>query len=145
MVKFVDTTLFFSQGYSLASQLGHSIVPSLFTFKNEDPQPADLSGSQYKDEFVTAGGVPLSENAWSGGYIAGTSIGKQAVSAQLDEANSGGLSTVLVVPEISELTEDAIARSNHISHDGGRLKSISSLSKRDMVDAVAKNRAIPDF
>ncbi|KAL6209442.1 hypothetical protein ACLB2K_020384 [Fragaria x ananassa] len=44
----------------------------------------------------------------------------------------GGLSTVLVVPEISELTEDAVARSNHISHDGGRLKSISSLSKRDM-------------
>ncbi|CAB4275080.1 unnamed protein product [Prunus armeniaca] len=70
--------------------------------------------SQYKDEFVTAGGVPLSEismntmeskiqshlffagevlnvdgitggfnfqNAWSGGYIAGTSIGKQAVGA----------------------------------------------------------------
>ncbi|KAM5581476.1 hypothetical protein ABKV19_010614 [Rosa sericea] len=77
--------------------------------------------SQYKDEFVTAGGVPLSEislntmeskiqsrlffagevlnvdgitggfnfqNAWSGGYIAGTSIGKQAGSAKLCEANS---------------------------------------------------------
>ncbi|KAM2992252.1 hypothetical protein FF2_044489 [Malus domestica] len=220
------------QGYSLASQLGHSIVdpvPSLFTFKIEDPQLRDLSGvgpvlvthwgfsgpailrlsawgacvlagnlildfapdvhiedlksivtqhknkfakhklsnsypsefglvkrfwiyllgrqdlhgdtlwasisknslislahmlkncnfyvtgkSQYKDEFVTAGGVPLSEislntmeskiqsrlffagevlnvdgitggfnfqNAWSGGYIAGTSIGKRAVSS----------------------------------------------------------------
>ncbi|KAM1323772.1 hypothetical protein PS2_044622 [Malus domestica] len=70
--------------------------------------------SQYKDEFVTAGGVPLSEislntmeskiqsrlffagevlnvdgitggfnfqNAWSGGYISGTSIGKRAVSS----------------------------------------------------------------
>ncbi|RXH89500.1 hypothetical protein DVH24_031857 [Malus domestica] len=35
------------QGYSLASQLGHSIVdpvPSLFTFKIEDPQLRDLSG-----------------------------------------------------------------------------------------------------
>nr|XP_024928933.2 uncharacterized protein YtfP isoform X3 [Ziziphus jujuba var. spinosa] len=51
---------------------------------------------QFKDEFVTAGGVPLSEvlnvdgvtggfnfqvkiilNAWSGGYIAGTSIGER--------------------------------------------------------------------
>ncbi|KAI5341039.1 hypothetical protein L3X38_020313 [Prunus dulcis] len=35
------------QGYSLASQLGHSIVdpvPSLFTFKIEDPRLADLSG-----------------------------------------------------------------------------------------------------
>lgn len=38
---------FSSQGYSLASQLGHSIVdpvPSLFTFKIEDPQLRDLSG-----------------------------------------------------------------------------------------------------
>uniref|UniRef100_A0A7N0V3B3 FAD/NAD(P)-binding oxidoreductase family protein n=1 Tax=Kalanchoe fedtschenkoi TaxID=63787 RepID=A0A7N0V3B3_KALFE len=71
---------------------------------------------QFKDEFVTAGGVPLSEislntmeskiqprlffagevlnidgvtggfnfqNAWSGGYIAGTSIGNQALNANL--------------------------------------------------------------
>ncbi|XP_010272207.1 PREDICTED: uncharacterized protein LOC104608047 [Nelumbo nucifera] len=73
---------------------------------------------QFKDEFVTAGGVPLSEvslntmesriqphlffagevlnidgvtggfnfqNAWSGGYIAGSSIGKLALSASLKE------------------------------------------------------------
>ncbi|KAJ4828402.1 hypothetical protein Tsubulata_027354 [Turnera subulata] len=54
---------------------------------------------QFKDEFVTAGGVPLSEvlnvdgvtggfnfqNAWSGGYIAGTSIGELAVSAASKE------------------------------------------------------------
>lgn len=73
---------------------------------------------QFKDEFVTAGGVPLSEislntmeskirshlffagevlnidgvtggfnfqNAWSGGFIAGTSIGEQAVGAALKE------------------------------------------------------------
>ncbi|KAL4653684.1 hypothetical protein ACB092_01G323300 [Castanea dentata] len=73
---------------------------------------------QFKDEFVTAGGVPLSEimlntmeskihshlyfagevlnvdgvtggfnfqNAWSGGYIAGTSIGKLAINAYLQE------------------------------------------------------------
>lgn len=73
---------------------------------------------QFKDEFVTAGGVPLSEislntmeskihshlyfagevlnvdgitggynfqNAWSGGYIAGTSIGKSALGAHLQE------------------------------------------------------------
>ncbi|KAM6549960.1 hypothetical protein CsatB_021636 [Cannabis sativa] len=36
-----------SQGFSLASQLGHSIidpVPSLFTFKTVDPQLAELSG-----------------------------------------------------------------------------------------------------
>lgn len=36
-----------SQGYSLASQLGHSIVdpvPSLFTFKTTDSQLAELSG-----------------------------------------------------------------------------------------------------
>ncbi|XP_062106717.1 uncharacterized protein LOC133818044 isoform X4 [Humulus lupulus] len=36
-----------SQGFSLASQLGHSIidpVPSLFTFKTLDPQLAELSG-----------------------------------------------------------------------------------------------------
>ncbi|XP_052191082.1 uncharacterized protein LOC127800495 [Diospyros lotus] len=35
------------QGYTLATQLGHSIVepvPSLFTFKIEDPQLAELSG-----------------------------------------------------------------------------------------------------
>ncbi|KAH9676295.1 hypothetical protein KPL70_019108 [Citrus sinensis] len=52
---------------------------------------------QFKDEFVTAGGVPLSEvlnvdgvtggfnfqNAWSGGYIAGTSIGKLSNDATL--------------------------------------------------------------
>ena len=40
-------SLFLCQGYSLASQLGHSIVdpvPSLFTFKIEDPRLADLSG-----------------------------------------------------------------------------------------------------
>ncbi|CAM8901329.1 unnamed protein product [Rhodiola kirilowii] len=50
---------------------------------------------QFKEEFVTAGGVPLSEvlnidgvtggfnfqNAWSGGFIAGTSIGKLASNA----------------------------------------------------------------
>ncbi|KAL3640151.1 hypothetical protein CASFOL_015119 [Castilleja foliolosa] len=74
---------------------------------------------QFKDEFVTAGGVPLSEiylnsmqsriksslffagevlnidgvtggfnfqNAWSGGYIAGTSIGKLAIADNLKEA-----------------------------------------------------------
>ncbi|KAK6128353.1 hypothetical protein DH2020_037904 [Rehmannia glutinosa] len=74
---------------------------------------------QFKDEFVTAGGVPLSEiylntmqsriqsrlffagevlnidgitggfnfqNAWSGGYIAGTSIGNMAIAANLKEA-----------------------------------------------------------
>ncbi|CAA3005819.1 uncharacterized protein LOC111400826 isoform X1 [Olea europaea var. sylvestris] len=74
---------------------------------------------QFKDEFVTAGGVPLSEislntmqsriqphlffagevlnidgitggfnfqNAWSGGYIAGTTIGNLAMAANLDEA-----------------------------------------------------------
>ncbi|XP_057481605.1 uncharacterized protein LOC130768548 isoform X3 [Actinidia eriantha] len=73
---------------------------------------------QFKDEFVTAGGIPLSEitlgtmesrirsnlffagevlnvdgvtggfnfqNAWSGGYIAGTSIGNLAVTARLKE------------------------------------------------------------
>ncbi|XP_050271458.1 uncharacterized protein LOC126715076 isoform X2 [Quercus robur] len=73
---------------------------------------------QFKDEFVTAGGVPLSEivlntmeskihsrlyfagevlnvdgvtggfnfqNAWSGGYIAGTSIGKLSINAYLQE------------------------------------------------------------
>uniref|UniRef100_A0A2N9I8C0 FAD-dependent oxidoreductase 2 FAD binding domain-containing protein n=1 Tax=Fagus sylvatica TaxID=28930 RepID=A0A2N9I8C0_FAGSY len=54
---------------------------------------------QFKDEFVTAGGVPLSEvlnvdgitggynfqNAWSGGYIAGTSIGRLAIGAYLQE------------------------------------------------------------
>ncbi|RWW09316.1 hypothetical protein GW17_00027186 [Ensete ventricosum] len=54
-----------------------------------------LMQGQFKDEFVTAGGVPLSEvfimvsiqssvklfspqNAWSGGYIAGTRIGELA-------------------------------------------------------------------
>ncbi|XP_042498288.1 uncharacterized protein YtfP isoform X8 [Macadamia integrifolia] len=163
-----------SQGYTLATQLGHSIVdpvPSLFTFKIEDAQLAELAGKQkalnsfppdfglvkrfwkyilerehisgdilwasvsnnsiisvvsllkqcsfgvkgkgqFKDEFVTAGGIPLSEislntmesrkqpnlffagevlnvdgvtggfnfqNAWSGGYIAGTTIGKLAL------------------------------------------------------------------
>ncbi|XP_042498289.1 uncharacterized protein YtfP isoform X9 [Macadamia integrifolia] len=162
------------QGYTLATQLGHSIVdpvPSLFTFKIEDAQLAELAGKQkalnsfppdfglvkrfwkyilerehisgdilwasvsnnsiisvvsllkqcsfgvkgkgqFKDEFVTAGGIPLSEislntmesrkqpnlffagevlnvdgvtggfnfqNAWSGGYIAGTTIGKLAL------------------------------------------------------------------
>lgn len=38
---------FLSQGYSLATQLGHSIVdpvPSLFTFKIEDSELAELSG-----------------------------------------------------------------------------------------------------
>lgn len=42
--------LFFLQGYSLASQLGHSIVdpvPSLFTFKIEDSQLAELSGVMF--------------------------------------------------------------------------------------------------
>ncbi|KAI8533847.1 hypothetical protein RHMOL_Rhmol10G0041700 [Rhododendron molle] len=58
----------------------------------------------FKDEFVTAGGVPMSEialstmesriqsnlffageNAWSGGYIAGTSIGNLAVAAGLKD------------------------------------------------------------
>ncbi|GFZ19157.1 FAD/NAD(P)-binding oxidoreductase family protein [Actinidia rufa] len=208
------------QGYSLATQLGHSIVepvPSLFTFKIDDPQLAELAGlgardlfssdykgilyvdfipdihiedvksiliahknqfakqkvlnsfpseiglvkrfwkylldreglngdilwasvsnnailsvasqlkhcsfrvkgkGQFKDEFVTAGGIPLSEitlgtmesrirsnlffagevlnvdgvtggfnfqNAWSGGYIAGMSIGNLAVTARLNE------------------------------------------------------------
>lgn len=35
------------QGYTLATQLGHSIiepVPSLFTFKIDEPQLAELSG-----------------------------------------------------------------------------------------------------
>ncbi|KAG2710303.1 hypothetical protein I3760_04G019900 [Carya illinoinensis] len=54
---------------------------------------------QFKDEFVTAGGVLLSEvlnvdgitggynfqNAWSGGYIAGTSIGELARVTDLEE------------------------------------------------------------
>lgn len=73
---------------------------------------------QFKDEFVTAGGVPLSEislstmqsriqsrlyfagevlnidgvtggfnfqNAWSGGYIAGTSIGNLATASSVEE------------------------------------------------------------
>ncbi|KAJ0043830.1 hypothetical protein Pint_19324 [Pistacia integerrima] len=62
-----------------------------------------LIRGQSKDEFVTAGGVPLSEgykhivatalqsefmfvqNAWSGGYIVGTSIGKLASNATLKE------------------------------------------------------------
>ncbi|KAF7129613.1 hypothetical protein RHSIM_Rhsim10G0032000 [Rhododendron simsii] len=38
------------QGYTLATQLGHSIidpVPSLFTFKIEDPQLAELSGVSF--------------------------------------------------------------------------------------------------
>lgn len=42
--------LFFLQGYSLAAQLGHSIVdpvPSLFTFKIEDSQLAELSGVMF--------------------------------------------------------------------------------------------------
>lgn len=75
-----------------------------------------LQKGQYKDEFVTAGGVPLSEvslktmesklvpnlffagevlnvdgvtggfnfqNAWSGGYIAGTNIGELASSSRI--------------------------------------------------------------
>ncbi|XP_030531021.1 uncharacterized protein YtfP isoform X6 [Rhodamnia argentea] len=76
-----------------------------------------MGKGQFKDEFVTAGGVPLSEislstmeskiqphlffagevlnvdgvtggfnfqNAWSGGYIAGTSIGKLALDAKME-------------------------------------------------------------
>ena len=42
--------LFFLQGYSLAAQLGHSTVdpvPSLFTFKIEDPLLAELSGVMF--------------------------------------------------------------------------------------------------
>ncbi|GMN42377.1 hypothetical protein TIFTF001_011595 [Ficus carica] len=199
-----------SQGYSLASQLGHSIVdpvPSLFTFKTTDSQLAELSGvtfpkvkaklvlenvkrniqqftqvgpmlvthwglsgpailrlsawgardlfssgykgmvtvdfipdlhiedvksilsrhkhqfaGQFKDEFVKAGGVPLSEillntmeskihsglffagevlnvdgvtggfnfqNAWSGGYIAGTTIGTRVNDAHLTVLDLG--------------------------------------------------------
>lgn len=38
------------QGFSLASQLGHSIidpVPSLFTFKTADTQLAELSGVMF--------------------------------------------------------------------------------------------------
>lgn len=45
--KIIEICLFFSQGYSLASQLGHSIVdpvPSLFTFKTADSQLTELSG-----------------------------------------------------------------------------------------------------
>ena len=41
---------FLSQGYTLASQLGHSIVdpvPSLFTFKIEDLHLRELSGVKY--------------------------------------------------------------------------------------------------
>ncbi|KAF9604278.1 hypothetical protein IFM89_004984, partial [Coptis chinensis] len=76
------------QGHTLAMQIGHSVVdpmPSLITFKIEDKHLAELSGitfpkvkaklnvenvrrsipefmqGQFKDEFVTAGGVPLSE------------------------------------------------------------------------------------
>lgn len=43
----VTFLLLLLQGYTLATQLGHSIidpVPSLFTFKIEDPQLAELSG-----------------------------------------------------------------------------------------------------
>ncbi|KAK2637070.1 hypothetical protein Ddye_031862 [Dipteronia dyeriana] len=81
----------------------------------------DVTGKgQFKDEFITAGGIPLSEiylntmeskirshlffagevlnvdgvtggfnfqNAWSGGYIAGTSIGKLANEAPLKEGS----------------------------------------------------------
>lgn len=39
--------LFFLKGYRLVAQLNHSIVdpvPSLFTFKIEDPQLAELAG-----------------------------------------------------------------------------------------------------
>ena len=42
--------LFFLQGYSLAAQLGHAIVDpvsSLFTFKIEDSQLAELSGVMF--------------------------------------------------------------------------------------------------
>ncbi|KAF4376639.1 hypothetical protein F8388_025510 [Cannabis sativa] len=45
-----------SQGFSLASQLGHSIidpVPSLFTFKTVDPQLAELSGVMFLILLVT--------------------------------------------------------------------------------------------
>uniref|UniRef100_A0A803LSV2 Aminoacetone oxidase family FAD-binding enzyme n=1 Tax=Chenopodium quinoa TaxID=63459 RepID=A0A803LSV2_CHEQI len=59
--------------------------------------PFEVTGKgQFKDEFVTAGGIPLSEilnvdgitggfnfqNAWTGGYIAGTSIGDLAASSR---------------------------------------------------------------
>uniref|UniRef100_A0A803ML42 Uncharacterized protein n=1 Tax=Chenopodium quinoa TaxID=63459 RepID=A0A803ML42_CHEQI len=60
--------------------------------------PFEVTGKgQFKDEFVTAGGIPLSEilnvdgitggfnfqNAWTGGYIAGTSIGDLAADRAL--------------------------------------------------------------
>lgn len=43
----VTFLLLLLQGFTLATRLGHSIiepVPSLFTFKIEDPQLAELSG-----------------------------------------------------------------------------------------------------
>ncbi|KAF7129506.1 hypothetical protein RHSIM_Rhsim10G0031600 [Rhododendron simsii] len=52
------------QGYTLATQLGHSIidpVPSLFTFKIEDPQLAELSG-HWRMPRVQTGSVVIGPN-----------------------------------------------------------------------------------
>lgn len=50
-IMFLDQLfLFFLKGYRLVAQLNHSIVdpvPSLFTFKIEDPQLAELAGVMF--------------------------------------------------------------------------------------------------
>ncbi|CAJ1946908.1 unnamed protein product [Sphenostylis stenocarpa] len=65
---------------------------------------------QFKDEFVTAGGVPLSEilnvdgvtggfnfqNAWSGGFIAGTTIGGLALGSCLDATEAEPIAKMAV-------------------------------------------------
>uniref|UniRef100_A0A0E0FEU8 RsdA/BaiN/AoA(So)-like Rossmann fold-like domain-containing protein n=1 Tax=Oryza meridionalis TaxID=40149 RepID=A0A0E0FEU8_9ORYZ len=78
------------QGYSIATQFGHSIiapVPSLFTFKITDKRLADLSGvtfprvkAKLKLDGIKKSAPELTQNAWTGGYIAGTSIGTLASS-----------------------------------------------------------------
>ncbi|MCL7023494.1 hypothetical protein MKW94_023896 [Papaver nudicaule] len=106
-------------GDTLWASVSNNAIMSVASLLKQCPFGVKGKG-QFKDEFVTAGGVPLSEislntmeskiqphlffagevlnidgvtggfnfqNAWSGGYIAGTHIGKQALDAsQMQEA-----------------------------------------------------------
>ncbi|KAL0285501.1 UNVERIFIED_CONTAM: putative protein YtfP [Sesamum angustifolium] len=92
---FVDDLLWASISNNLLIAIASRLKNCCFRVKGK---------GQFKDEFVTAGGVPLSEislntmqsrikshlffageNAWSGGYIAGTSIGNLATATYLKE------------------------------------------------------------
>ncbi|RZC93215.1 hypothetical protein C5167_029192 [Papaver somniferum] len=102
-------------GDTLWASISNNAIMSVASLLKQCPFAVKGKG-QFKDEFVTAGGVPLSEislntmeskiqphlffagevlnidgvtggfnfqNAWSGGYIAGTTIGKLALDASL--------------------------------------------------------------